>query len=220
MRKFHHVACLLTLLVACFSCNESESPALPAVTTSAVSEITFTTAIGGGEVTGEGNPSTTARGICWATTSEPTIDNEKTVEGKGLGVFTSTMTGLSASTTYYVRAYATNETGTVYGEEVSFVTDFPVLPTVGGVTISEITTTSAHAFLEVTDDGGSTITEKGVCWNTSQNPTIDNNKTTVLSGFGTYNITNLTSGTTYYVRGYAINSAGVAYGPQTSFTTN
>ena len=95
---------------------------LPKVKTSAVSEITINSAVCGGEVTSDGNGTITARGICWSTSQNPTIEDNKTTNGSGLGSFTSNLSNLSPNTTYYVRAYATNEVGTSYGNEVSFTT--------------------------------------------------------------------------------------------------
>ena len=95
---------------------------MPTVTTTAVSDIDKTTATGGGNITDDGGASVTARGICWSTSQNPTISGSHTTDGTGTGSFTSAMTGLTANTTYYVRAYATNSAGTAYGEEVSFTT--------------------------------------------------------------------------------------------------
>ena len=94
----------------------------PTVTTTAISEIDKTTATGGGNVTADGGATVTARGICWSTSQNPTVDGSHTTDGTGTGSFTSSMTGLTANTTYYVRAYATNSAGTAYGEQVSFTT--------------------------------------------------------------------------------------------------
>jgi hypothetical protein len=92
--------------------------AKPTVTTDAISAIAGTTATGGGNVTADGGATVTARGICWSTSQNPTVAN--TTNGTGIGTFTSSITGLTAGTTYYVRAYATNAMGTSYGNEVSF----------------------------------------------------------------------------------------------------
>ena len=94
----------------------------PTVTTTAVSNIDKTTATGGGNVTADGGADVTARGICWSTSQNPTVSGSHTTDGTGTGSFTSAMTGLTANTTYYVRAYATNSAGTAYGDEVSFTT--------------------------------------------------------------------------------------------------
>ena len=94
----------------------------PTVTTTAISAIDKTTATGGGNVTADGGATVPARGICWSTSQNPTISGSHTTDGTGTGSFTSAMTGLTANTTYYVRAYATNSAGTAYGEELSFTT--------------------------------------------------------------------------------------------------
>lgn len=97
----------------------------PTVTTSAVSSIQVTTAISGGNVTQWGGASVTAKGVCWNTTGDPTINDNFTNDGSGLGSFTSGITGLSAGTPYYVRAYATNSAGTGYGNVQTFTTQTP-----------------------------------------------------------------------------------------------
>ena len=99
--------------------------ALPTVTTSAVSQITETTAEAGGNVTSDGGASVSERGVVYSTNPNPVITNlNNTIRpcGSGTGAFTYNMTGLQSGTTYYVRAYATNEKGTAYGDEVSFTT--------------------------------------------------------------------------------------------------
>ena len=95
---------------------------LPTVTTSQVTSITQTTATGGGNVTNSGNATVTERGICWSTSHNPTTSGSHASNGTGTGSFTVNMTGLTANTTYYVRAYATNSVGTAYGREESFTT--------------------------------------------------------------------------------------------------
>ena len=94
----------------------------PLVTTTAASSITFTTAVSGGNVSSDGGAPVTARGVCWSTSANPTIANSLTSNGTGLGSFISNLTGLSPGTTYYVRAYATNQSGTGYGNEITFTT--------------------------------------------------------------------------------------------------
>jgi hypothetical protein len=95
---------------------------LSTLSTVAVSSITTTSASSGGNITSDGGTPVTARGVCWSTSSGPTIADSKTIDGAGVGSFTSSLTGLATGTTYYVRAYATNSSGTAYGNEVSFVT--------------------------------------------------------------------------------------------------
>ena len=95
---------------------------LPTVTTNSVTNITQTTATSGGNITNNGGASVTARGVCWSTSHNPTVNNSHTTNGSGTGTYTSNITGLSPNTTYYVRAYATNSAGTAYGDEKNFTT--------------------------------------------------------------------------------------------------
>ncbi len=94
----------------------------PTVTTQVVTAISGTIATGNGNITGLGNPNPTAHGVCWNTTGTPTTAGSKTDEGatSATGAFTTGITGLTAGTKYYVRAYATNDSGTGYGAEVVF----------------------------------------------------------------------------------------------------
>ena len=192
---------------------------LPLVTTNIVTDITYTTATCGGNVVYEGSSAVTVRGVCWSTSANPTVENSHTEDGSDQGSFVSTLTNLTAGTTYYVRAYAINSTDTAYGEEVSFTAIR--VPTVTTTSISSIASTTATSGGNVTADGGANVTARGVCWSTSHNPTTSNSKTTNGTGIGSFtsSLTGLTAGTTYYVRAYATNSAGTAYGNEVSFTT-
>ena len=191
----------------------------PTVDTAAISNIAATSATGGGDVVADGGDTVTARGVCWSTSESPTTADSKTTDGTGTGEFTSSITGLTTGTTYYVRAYATNSVGTSYGSQVSFTTN--AVPTVTTAAVTEITTTTATSGGNVTDDGGETVSARGVCWSTSTNPTIGDDKTTDGTGTGefTSSITGLAAGTTYYVRAYATSSVGTAYGSEIEFTT-
>jgi hypothetical protein len=95
---------------------------VPSLTTTPVTNITATSATCGGNITSDGGKAVTARGVVWSTTQNPTVSlSTKTSDGTGSGIFTSSITGLIPSTTYYVRAYATNGVGTAYGNQISFV---------------------------------------------------------------------------------------------------
>jgi hypothetical protein len=128
--------------------SEPTSAALAAVTTAPVSSITTTSAAGGGEVTDDGGAAVTARGVCWSLNPNPTIPDSHTVDGAGTGPFTSSLTGLIPGTTYYVRAYATNNQGTAYGNGVTFTTF--VNPTISGTVfegndpLKDVTITFSH----------------------------------------------------------------------------
>ena len=92
------------------------------ITTKDVTNIKTHSATCGGNIIYYGDDEITARGVCWSTSQNPTIEDNKTTDGTGVGSFTSNLSNLEHNTTYYVRAYATNEVGTAYGEEVSFTT--------------------------------------------------------------------------------------------------
>ncbi|MDD2965062.1 MAG: hypothetical protein PHU33_14035, partial [Bacteroidales bacterium] len=94
----------------------------PSITTAAISSIGLTTAQSGGTISSDGGSAITARGVCWGTSASPVVSGNHTTDGTGTGSFTSSITGLTSNTTYYVRAYATNSYGTFYGEELSFTT--------------------------------------------------------------------------------------------------
>ena len=194
---------------------------LPTVTTAGVSNITATSAMGGGNVVDEGSSHVTERGICWGTTHNPTVSGSHVVNGSGTGSFTVNMTGLTAGTTYYVRAYAVNDKGTSYGSEESFTTAAPSLPTVSTAAVTGIGETSATGGGNVTGDGGVAVTERGICWNTNHNPTTANAHSSNGTGTGNFTVTmnGLSAGTTYYVRAYAVNNAGTAYGNEVVFST-
>lgn len=194
------------------------------ITTTTASSTTQTTSNCGGTITNDGGAAISSRGVCWSsTTTAPTILNTKSIDGTGVGTFISSLTSLTPGTTYYVRAYATNIVGTAYGNVVSFTTVAATIPT--GITtnvLSSVTQTTASGGGSITTDGGAAITAYGVCWsNTTSSPTIANTKTIDGSGVNSFSssLTSLLPGTTYYVRAYATNSMGTAYGTVRSFMT-
>jgi len=115
---------LLMLTNSCKKDDNNNNPTgqIPVLTTTAVSNITQTTASCGGNITSDGGATVTVRGVCWSTNQNPSIAGSKTTDGTGAGSFTSNITGLTAGTIYYVRAYATNSAGTGYGSAMSFTT--------------------------------------------------------------------------------------------------
>jgi len=199
------------------------SIAVATLTTTTITTITLTSAVSGGNITADGGGTVTARGVCWATTADPVIGAlNTTTNGTGTGIFASALSSLLPGTTYHVRAYATNGAGTAYGNDISFITTAIVVPTLTTVAATGVTLTTAVSGGNITADGGGAVTARGVCWAITTNPIIGAlNTTTDGIGIGSFisNLSPLLSGTTYYVRAYATNSAGTAYGNQLSFTT-
>ena len=103
-------------------CIFGRDTTLPTLTTAVISGITQNASISGGNITKDGGIPVTARGVCWSLSSNPTTSDNKTTDGDGTGEFISAITALDAQTTYYVRAYAINNSGTSYGNEISFTT--------------------------------------------------------------------------------------------------
>jgi len=194
---------------------------LATLTTTTITTITLTTAVSGGNITADGGGAISAKGVCWATTASPIATGSHTTDGTGTDIFISNLTGLTAGTTYHIRAYATNSAGTAYGNELSFATSPASIPTLTTTAITSIGLTTAASGGNITADGGAAITARGTCWSTTSIPTITDNVTTNGTGTGVFTsaITGLTDGTNYYVRAYATNSAGTAYGNQQLFTT-
>ena len=195
---------------------------LATVMTLDVIDITATTAICAGEVMDDGGDEVFEKGVCWSTSQGPTTNDNHASGGTGIGFFEVQMTDLEPSTTYYVRAYARNSVGVAYGDEMEFTTMSEAgLPTVMTVEVFNITATTAICAGEVMDDGGQEVFEKGVCWSTIHNPTLNDNHVIGGEGGGFFEVemNDLTPGTTYYVRAYAINSVGPGYGEEVSFTT-
>jgi len=195
---------------------------LPLISTNSVSDINPNAATCGGNITSDGGSPVTGRGVVWSINPNPTISlSTKTSNGLGIGVFTSSMTGLTSNVVYYVRAYVTNSVGTIYGNEIIFTTtaNIPMLTT---TSVQSITTNGAISGGNISSDGGSPVTVRGTVWSTSVNPTIAlSNKTSDGSGLGTFSsaITGLSPNTTYYVKSYATNTAGTGYGNETTFRT-
>ena len=228
MKKISSILVHLFIIWVLFSCSKEkpssqESPkSIATLTTNSVSDIKSTSAICGGSITADGGATVTVRGVCWATSSNPTLANNKTTDGSGLGNFISNIDGLVGSTLYHVRAYATNSVGTAYGTDISFTTSVAgIVPTISTTVVSGITAFTATSGGNITVEGTSTVTARGVCWSTDPNPTLSNSKTTDGAGAGNFSssLSGLNGGTIYYVKAYATNSIGTGYGMALSFKT-
>ncbi len=214
------VVTVISLLVSSCSKDDAKAEDLAAATisTSAVTNMTATSAVSGGTIAADGGAPVTARGVVWGPDANPTISlPTKTVDGTGNGTYVSTLTGLTLGATYHIRAYCTNSLGTSYGNDITFV----LQPAITTAAATAITATAATSGGTIFYDLGSPILVRGICWNTATNPTIAlPTKTISGSGIGSFTsaITNLVLGTTYYVRAFATSSNGTTtYGNEISF---
>ena len=174
----------------------------------------------------EGNVFSTSsisnKGFCWSKSPNPTINSNKVNLGSNLGSYNSLITNLDQNTVYYIRAFATYSNEVFYGRELEFTTLEIVLPTITTSNITNITFNSAICGGNLTNNGNSDETVKGLCWSTSTNPTYNSTNSTnegIGSGSFSSTINNLTPSTTYYLKAYAQNESGTAYGNEKSFTT-
>jgi len=190
------------------------APALSNVTLTAM---TKTTIAASSNVTDDGGGYVFLKGFCWNTTGLPTRKSSKVLSGEDEGAFTDTLKNLTCATTYHVRAYAINASSTSYSDEVTFLATFA--PTVTTTTVSSITESSANCVGNVIDDGCLAVTARGVCWNTTGTPTINDSHTTDGIGTGIYisTLNSLSLGLKYYYRAYATNSKGTSYGNVQNF---
>lgn len=218
-KSFSSIFLVVPFILVVLSGCKKETTA-PTVETASIVSIASNSAIGGGIIKDDGGKEIYSKGICWSTQENPTIADSKTDNGKGNDDFTSPITNLNPGCTYYVRAYAANSEGITYGQNIPFTTN-ATLATISTSAVSSITKNTAVCGGNITIDGGSAITERGVCWGTNPNPTINNSKTSNGSGLGNFisSIDGLNANTKYYIRAYATNSVGTIYGSETSFTT-
>lgn len=198
-------------------------PAVPVVITSGRLNLFADSVYYKGNVTSDGNnPPVSERGFCWSTSPNPTTSSSKMIIGSGTGIFTGMIKGLSPSSTYHIRAYAINTSGTAYGADSTFTTLSISTPVVITGIISAIGGRSANVTGSISFDGRRPVTQKGFCWSTSPNP---NTALTTVSNQGNgsasfnYTITGLLPNTIYHVRAYAINSLGTSYGGDSTFLT-
>lgn len=209
---------LISMAIILHSCKKEEVPAL---ITASVTNITGTTATGGGTITDEGSGMIVEKGICWNTGKTPTVEDDRSIVVGSAEIFTGDMSGLDPATTYFVRAYATNESGTGYGEAVSFTT---LGQTASSLTqpASDITPTSAtlngvvianYLSTTVTFEYG-TSTNYGQSATAGQSPVTGNSLTGVNA-----EVTGLTEGTVYHFRLKTVNSLGTTYGNDLTFST-
>ena len=199
---------------------------LPVVIVLSASNMSENGVMFNGKVTVAGSPAYTERGFVYGASHLPTMADTKVISysSKSDSIFTATVNSLTMGTTYYVRTYAINKNTTVYStDEISFTISNQKAQ-VSTLPVTDIAATSAVFNGTIDSKGIPAYTEKGFCYSSVfQNPTVDNDKK-VVTGTGTgdfsANVADLTTGTTYYVRAYATNDEGTAYGSSVSFTAS
>jgi len=194
---------------------------VPTLTTTAATQIAKNSALSGGTITSEGSKPVVERGLCWSTLTTPIIADNKIVAGEGTGSFTATLSDLPAGTLIYLRAYATSRAGTGYGNEITFTTTSPTLPVIETVTATSVKGELAFSGGTISDDGGSAVFKRGVCWNKTGNPSLNDSFSDDGSGMGEFvsTLKPLQPNTNYFYRAYATSSAGTAYGSEKTLTT-
>jgi uncharacterized protein (TIGR02145 family) len=209
---------IITFGISIYGCKNEEEPV---VLTSPVSFISDADAESGGTITSEGSSAILNRGVCWSSSPNPTIADNKTSEGTGMGAFSSTITGLEKSDKYYIRAYATNEAGTAYGATVIY-NDSGLPPSVESSTITSIDPAGATLECNLNANGVPTVvtleygTTTSYGWSLSyeQNP-VDGTTPVVIS----IKLIGLNTFTVYHCRIKAVNSLGMSLGNDITFST-
>ena len=197
--------------------TDSISQSLPVVSTMSYSSVTYSTAQSGLTIKSIGGTSIHEKGICWSTASNPTIVDNKIISNTIASSSTINLTGLTAGSIIYIRAFATNASGTAYGEILNFKTLSYSLPSVETTSaVYNYTTNKATCVAKVSSNGGCALTERGICWSISKNPTINDSKYPSGTAVGQFYaiMSNLTVNSIYYMRAYATNCVGTAYGNQ------
>ncbi|TKC10483.1 fibronectin type III domain-containing protein [Pedobacter polaris] len=197
---------------------------VPKVQTALIKNVTTITAQSGGTVVDNGGNTVTERGLVLSLTPAPTTTNTKigTVSVTGAGEFVSEISALKAGTTYYVRAFAVNKNGIGYGNEISFTTTNIGNASFNVVPMFIVGATLATCDIDIINDGGDQVTERGLVYGLIENPTVVDTKIKHNStGTGKYRlmIKGLLERTNYHVRAYAVNAKGVSYSSNVTFKT-
>lgn len=219
--SIYPVFVIVALLTFAWACKKEDPATKASLSTVAVTSITASTATSGGTISSDGGAYVTANGICWNTSGNPSINDSKTSDAVGKEKFVSSITGLAPGTTYHVRAYATNEVGTSYGEDVTFLT-LGEAPSCLTQDATELTATGAKLngtvnphdlSSEVTFEYG-TSTDYGTAVSASQSPVTGSSNTNV-----SISLTGLIPLTTYHYRIKTINLLGTSFGEDKTFAT-
>jgi hypothetical protein len=195
---------------------------LPQIQTNSATDIGLNFVTLSGNVKDLGRGELKERGIVVSKSQKPTIDNIKFKSSvTDLGEYKIVFTNLEVNTKYYARAYAQNEAGIIYGDDINFTTDNYTAPKVSTNDLQNISFTSLRAGFEVQSEGNTKVTDRGVVISTNPIPQLTDLKIQMGDGIGgeMRDITGLASNVTYYLRGYATNKWGTSYGDIRKFTT-
>ena len=201
----------------------TDGTVLPTLNTLEATEVRTTSAVLNAEILTKGVPSYSERGFVYALSSNPTLEDtlgKLTAKVTEENKYSATVTGLELGETYYVRGYAINEAGVAYSTNEVKVTPKKVLASVQSKEVTNVDLDSGSATFNgtIVDEGDPAYTERGFVYGTFRNPTIEDDTKQIATGSGTgdfsANVRELVMDTTYYIRAYAINEVGVAYGDE------
>jgi len=218
MYKFFSVICLFLL----FSCKK-EGITTPAVKTiSVVVNNSNNRVIVKGEITAEGSSAVTQRGFCWSAVPNPTVSDPSSSNEFGPGVFTTEINDLNLGTTYYVKSYARNSSGTTYGNQLEFKTLSAGKFT--SISFDSLLFTSVKVNVNIESLGDISIKSIGICYSKSGTPSFKNDSTTILHSNNSdkifsIGIKNLTFNTKYFARAFINTNLGIFYSNEIDFTT-
>jgi uncharacterized protein (TIGR02145 family) len=202
---------IMILLIT--SCDYYIKPPYTGSTT--ISYITTNSATAKSRIIWDGGSDIKECGFCWSTSGYPTKDDFFIESDEISERFSGILKDLAEGTKYYVRSYAVNKAGIFYGESMSFTTEAFTLPEVYSPYINLVTHNTVNCSDgRIINDNTNNILSKGICWSTSANPTVNDQKVELGRGFGGigYKIEGLMPGTVYYFRAYATNVVGLVYG--------
>jgi len=212
------VGMLLVLMAITTSCEDYDypTPSKATVATLPAESVTGSSAVFTGIIISENGHPVSTKGFCWSTEPNPTQSNNFVeVKDTDADTISYKIDTLKVGTVYYYRAYATNNGGIAFGENVRFETF--VVPDLKTLDVTDITETTAISGGEILDSRGKTVVERGICWSTEENPTKNDNYAVDNSGSDSYKLEmkGLVKGTTYHVRAYVITDEGSKEGFET-----
>lgn len=192
----------------------ADNPSAPTLTTTAITEITETTASSGGTIESDGGSAIIEKGICWSGNPSPGLADKVRKSGSGNNSFQNSMDQLLPETVYYVRAFATNPSGTGYGNTLSFTTSSGTVPEVTTAPVSLIKQNGFSSGGSIVTNGGAGLLTAGIYYATHDQPDGTDYSTSDSIMFNEFSslIIQLIPNTTYYVRAYATNKNGTGFG--------